>query len=155
MIQRIQTVFLFFVSVAMGVCLLTTLWTKTAANELAKLTAFSMTHTQGERVLHEVTTVYLGILAVVSAGIALFSIFQYRNRLRQMLLGMINAILMAINLGLSLYFTFQGAAYFDAAQRSTYSTGFYAIAAGLFCNAIANRFIRRDENLVRSADRMR
>lgn len=155
MIQRIQTVFLFLVSVAMGVGLLTSLWAKTSSNEIVTLTAFSMKHIQGERVLHETNTVYLGILAVISAGIALFSIFQYRNRFRQMLLGMINSILMAIILGFSLYLSFNGSEYFDASNRGHYTTGFYAIAAGLLCNALANRFIRRDEQLVRSADRMR
>jgi hypothetical protein len=33
--------------------------------------------------------------------------------------------------------------------------GLYLPIAAMICNILANRFIRRDENLVRSADRMR
>jgi hypothetical protein len=40
-------------------------------------------------------------------------------------------------------------------QHGQYLIGTYLPMGAMVCNLIANRFIRRDENLVRSADRLR
>jgi hypothetical protein len=43
----------------------------------------------------------------------------------------------------------------SAAGFENYEIGFFLVIIAMICNILANRFIRRDENLVRSADRMR
>lgn len=155
MIQRIQSVFLLLVGVAMVLCITMGSWSKTAQGQTAELNAFALTHTNGGQVVSTTSVVYIAILAAVAAAVAVFSIFQYRNRLRQILLGAINSLIMAGVLALLLYHSFKGADMFAPYDRGQYSTGFFAVVGALLCNMLANRFIRRDENLVRSADRMR
>ncbi|WP_332913669.1 DUF4293 family protein [Algoriphagus boritolerans] len=42
-----------------------------------------------------------------------------------------------------------------AEVAGSYQLGFWAILAAMVCNMLANRFIRKDEALVRSVDRIR
>jgi glucan phosphoethanolaminetransferase (alkaline phosphatase superfamily) len=155
MIQRIQSVFLLLVGIAMALSTFATAWSKSALGQSIELNALSLTHSQGGKVLSTTSVFYLALLSGLAAGIAIFSIFQYRNRLRQILLGAINSILMVTVLGFFLYYSLKGADTFAPYDRGQYGPGFYAVVGALLCNMLANRFIRRDENLVRSADRMR
>lgn len=169
MIQRIQTIFLFFIAVAMGVALLNPIWQKAGAtaSEIAYLTALEY----GEQSLPSeqpgvppmtspttlVTSVwYLGLLILLVGLSALFAIFQYRNRLRQTALCALNALMLTAIMGIILYRTlYAGKQYGSAADQGDFLLGFYAIIAALVFNALANRFIRRDEKLVRGSDRLR
>ena len=157
MIQRVQTIFLFLVCVAMGVCLFSDSWQKSNANgEQAVLDAFTLQYQAAGKLVSSTPTFYIAILNVLVAGVALYSIFQYRNRLRQIKLGALNSLLMAVLLGCLMYFSTQmGEKLLAPTQQGQYTTGFFAVVIALISNTIANRFIRRDEHLVRSADRMR
>jgi hypothetical protein len=158
MIQRIQSVFLVIVILGMGVACSFPIWEKSSAtlNEKANLTAFSLQHFKAEVAQPTQTTIYLLILAVIAAGVAAFSILQYNKRVLQMTLGVINSVVIAAMLGLSFYLVFlKGIPLFDPEGQGSYGIGFYGLAGALLANMIANRFIRRDEMLVRSADRMR
>lgn len=155
MIQRIQSIFLLLVGIAMVICTLTVAWAKSVGTQMVTLDAFSLVQSQGDKIINSTSITFIGILAALSSVVAFFSIFQYKNRLRQVFLGAINSLLMVTVMGTLLYYSFQGAALFEPAQRGNYSIGFYAVVAALICNVLANRFIRRDEKLVRSADRMR
>lgn len=44
---------------------------------------------------------------------------------------------------------------FEATKQGTFLIGFYLPVVAMFNNFLANRFIRKDEALVRSADRIR
>jgi ABC-type sulfate transport system permease component len=68
---------------------------------------------------------------------------------------MINALLMGLTLGLVVYTSFQANEDFNPAVGGAFVLGFYSIALGLILNLVANRFIRKDEMLVRSVDRIR
>ena len=162
MLQRIQTIFLFLISVAMGVALLNPLWEKTGkvSNEMARLTALQYSQQTTLPVGGLSTSVDpLWYLAILIAGVGLlsvFAIFQYRNRLRQTLICAINAILLTAIMGISLYQTlYKGKAYGNPEDQGTFLIGFYALIAALVCNALANRFIRRDERTVRESERFR
>ena len=73
-----------------------------------------------------------------------------------MTLGLINSILIAVVLGYTFYQVFKvGIPMFEPENQGSYGAGFIAAAVAMLCNMIANRFIRRDEMLVKSADRMR
>jgi Domain of unknown function (DUF4293) len=73
-----------------------------------------------------------------------------------MTLGLINSILIAIVLGYTFYQVFKvGIPMFEPENQGSYSAGFFTTVLAMLCNMIANRFIRRDEMLVKSADRMR
>ena len=156
MIQRVQTIFLFLIVIGMGTCLLSTSWLETGQSGQATLTAFQLQAQRAETVISSVPVYYIAILAVLAAGVAAYSALQYRNRLLQIKLGALNSLLMAVLLACIMYFSSQvGEALVNPAPQGQYATGFYAVILALICNMLANRFIRRDEQLVRSADRMR
>ncbi len=162
MIQRVQTIFLFLISLSMGFALLNPLWEKKGSlpTESARLTAL-----QYEKIATlpsgGTSTVvdplwYLAVLMVAVAVLALYAMFQYRNRLRQTMMCAINAMLLTAVMGISLYQTlYKGKAFGNPDDQGTFLPGFYALIVALVGNALANRFIRRDERKVRESDRFR
>ena len=160
MLQRIQTLFLALVCVGMGVCLLAPSWQKSAPTDraTAALTAFALTHERAG-VVTTMPAFYIAILAVLVAGVAGYSISQYHNRLMQMRLGALNSLLMAGLLGCILYFSTRVGDPLLAGQPDSsfgnYQAGFFGVLLAVISNLLANRFIRRDDQLVRAADRMR
>lgn len=156
MIQRIQTIFLFLVVVAMGITIGTPIWEQTLLDQSWKLTAFSLDNLDvaGE-VIETTSKWYLATLAAFAGLLALISIFQYKNRGRQMMLNMVNSLLM-VGLVAAVFLTTNGINQEIASEvAGSYQIGFWAILAAMVCNMLANRFIRKDEALVRSVDRIR
>jgi len=157
MIQRVQTIFLFLITVAMGIALANPIWEKAGIKspEMAHLSALQYTEQQG--ITTYATTIwYLALLIALVGLSSLYAIFQYRNRLTQTALCAVNALMLTAIMGIVLYKTlYAGKAYGNPADQGTFLTGFYAIIAALVFNALANRFIRRDEKLVRGSDRLR
>jgi len=154
----LQSLFLLLVAAAMAVCLLSTSWTKTnpATGESVRLTAFALEYSRTGGETTSTPTFYVALLAAVAAGVGVYSLLQYRNRMRQMVLGLVNSLVMIVLLGcLSYLSAYKGSEFFQPEVRGHYQLGFYAVVVGLISNVLANRFIRRDEQLVRSADRMR
>ena len=141
----------------MGVALANPIWEKpgTLPGDEAELTPLQYTAEQG--VTTFTTPVwYLGGLLAIVALLALITIFQYRKRLLQMGLCAANAILLTASMGVVLYNVLvNGKAYGNPADQGSFLTGFWAIIAALVFNALANRFIRRDEKLVRESNRIR
>lgn len=166
MIQRIQTVFLFLLAVAVISMLFLPLWSKSdaATGETVVLTAFNIKshvlNEQGEMgaagSLPSRSSFAIAILAIAAALIAIFEIFQFRSRLNQMKLGLLNTLVLAALLGTSFYYAaYVGNEMVAGTDNGTYHAGFYMPVVALLVNALANRFIKRDEDLVRSADRLR
>jgi len=167
MIQRIQSVFLLLLALAMVTMLFLPLWSKTdaATGETVVLTAWSLKahflNEQGEiattgNVPPLKSTLAIGMLAIAAAVIALYEIFQYKNRLNQMKLGLFNTLVIAALLGTSFYYAaYVGTNMVTANGNGAYEAGFYMPMLALLLNALANRFIKRDEDLVRSVDRLR
>lgn len=100
-------------------------------------------------------TYYIAVLAVLAASLSIFAIFQYRNRVRQMLLVALNSLFMGLAMGLTVYQIKYIATPMGDAGEGTFGIGVWAGFAALLTNWVANRAIRRDEKLVKSADRMR
>ena len=162
MIQRVQTIFLFLVAVAMLSVTSMTIWEQVNASqtEKMKLTAWNLStyaieNGQEGAVQEQKGVFYIGILAIAAAALALFSLSQYKNRTKQMFLNMINSLLMGATLGVVVYQTYQANTDFNPAAQGAFVIGFYAIVAGIILNVVSNRFIRRDEMLVKSVDRIR
>ncbi len=162
MIQRIQSVFLLLVAVTMVAMLFFPMWQKVDTEQKEKITITPLTivhdkeNASGEvEVVSEKPIYPIAVLAVVAAAIALFSVFKYENRLTQMKLGALNSLVIGGSLGFAVYYIFDAEKLLPMAAPAAYLPGFYFTAAALFFNALANRFIRKDEKLVRSADRIR
>ncbi|MDA1269071.1 MAG: DUF4293 domain-containing protein [Bacteroidetes bacterium] len=157
MIQRVQTIFLFLIAVGMGVTLSTQLWSQGgAANDSWNLSAFLMTNLdESGKEIQASSKWYLAAIASLAAILALFSIFQYRLRSRQLLLNMINSIVM-VTLVASTFVTTNGMnEAIQAQDGGDYGIGFWSILVSMVMNMLANRFIKKDEVLVRSVDRIR
>ncbi len=157
MIQRVQTIFLFLIAVGMGVTLSTQLWSQGgAAGDSWNLSAFLMSNlNETGQVIQSSSKWYLGALASLSAILALVSIFQYKLRSRQLLLNMINSLVM-VSLVAATFLTTSGVNEAIKAQDGgDYGIGFWSILVSMVMNMLANRFIKKDEALVRSVDRIR
>ncbi len=168
MIQRIQSVFLLLIVLAMAALLALPLWEKAdpATGERLTLTAFQLTSTRGQAVTGAgaitatqhapVGTWYIALLAVAAGAVALYEIFQYRRRVRQMKLGLLNSVLLAAVLGALVYaIVYVAEPLIPSTTPGAKLAGFWLPFVALMCNVLANRFIKRDEDLVRSADRLR
>jgi hypothetical protein len=157
MLQRVQSIFLLLIAVAMGVALASPIWQKVGQQptELAQLSAIQLTAQKG--ITSYVTPLwYLVALMGLVMGLSIYAITQFKNRLLQTGLCAGNALLLTAIMGIIIYQTlYLGKEYGNAADQGQFQTGFYAIIAALICNALANRFIRRDEKLVRESDRLR
>jgi glucan phosphoethanolaminetransferase (alkaline phosphatase superfamily) len=157
MIQRVQTIFLLLVVIAMGVTIGTQIWEQSAGTAGSwELSAFSLIQldASGEEI-QAVSKWYIAALAAFVGLLALISIFQYKTRGKQVMINMFNALFM-VGLVAAVFFTANGVNEEIGSQaRGSYHIGFWAILVALVCNMVANRFIRRDEALVRSVDRIR
>ena len=97
-----------------------------------------------------------GIVASISIVIVLIELFKFKNRILQLKLGLANSFIMAVTIGLTFWFTSEAQKEWLHEAMGQYALpGFLMPAAAMLFNIIANRFIRRDENLVRSIDRLR
>lgn len=159
MIQRIQTVFLFLVAVSMVLVLIFPIWQQVnpSQTQMATLTAWNLSTIDVEsgEVIDSKTKIFIAILAFVSMVLALTSIFQYKNRTRQMFLNMVNSLVMVINIGVIIWISHSANELINPQVNGAFVLGFWAIFAGMIMNLLANRFIRKDEMLVRSVDRIR
>lgn len=158
MLQRVQSIFLAIVVIAMGVFIAMPLWRKVGGQGVqeASMTAFDLTYQTNavQSTIHPLY--YLAALAVLVAGVAAFAIFKFRNRLLQSALCAVNSILMTVMLAIVVYQTFYKAAkLFEPETTGSYLTGFYALIVAMLANVLANRFIRRDERIVKESNRMR
>ena len=154
--QRIQTVFLAIVALAMIASMLLPLWVYQAGteNEHALYALHYTVKEDGTSNTQYFPYALTGILAVAVATVACISISKYTNRLLQRKLGALSALFMAGEIFSAFYFSNQLMKSHDAAAQQ-YGSGFYLPVIAVIANFLANRFIMRDEKLVRDADRLR
>ena len=162
MIYRIQSLLLLGVAICMLLLLVLPIWQETNPEntEIAKLNAFGLVHQQiGAEETPPITEnkvpLLIALMAVLAAAIAIVEIFKYKNRLTQIKLGALNALVMAITLGVAWYFSYQAETWVAPETQGEYEAGFFVLPIALLLNILANRFIRRDDKLVRSVDRLR
>lgn len=157
MIQRVQSIFLALAAIAMFAMIFSPIWGKEDAEktQLVVLNATTLTYTKGKEVVQENNTIYLTILAFLSACVAAGSLFSYKNRMMQMKLNLANSVLLLITVVLMALNLWSSQKIFDPVNPGAFKIGFFLPIVALFFNSLANRFIRKDEKLVRSVDRLR
>jgi hypothetical protein len=160
MIQRIQTLFLILVIAGMIAYLFLPFWMKVdpMAQNQAVFTALGLKLTSPGSGHPEITYtpfLYLGIGAIASILIAAFEIFQYKNRMTQIKLGMVNSIIMSLTLFFSAWMAMKVQHNILPAVPGTFKPGLFAPVFSMIFNSLANRYIKKDEDLVRSVDRLR
>ena len=94
-------------------------------------------------------------IAILSALVACFSIFKFKKRPLQLKLGMFNTLLLCGVLGTMFYYQNAANNIFDPEKYGQFKIGFFLPVIALLFNILANKYIRKDEKLVRSVERMR
>lgn len=136
MLQRIQTVYLLISAILSGgLIFVFHLWT--TANDVP--------------VYAKDDIVYLAMF-LGSAALSLFSIFNYKNRKFQFVLGRLNIILNFILLGLFVYLLLNTS---GESQISEKGVGIFIPIFSIVFLVLANKAIKKDEDLVKSVDRLR
>jgi hypothetical protein len=152
--QRIQTVFLVIAIISLILSIFYPLWTFTEpSGKIHQL--FPLHYTQIENGVRN--TVYFpysvtAIFVIAAATLAIIGVGKYRNRLLQMKLGALNSLFMAGAIASAVYFS---SSFVKTFQGGQYGLGLWLPGIAVICNLIANRFIRRDERLVRDSGRLR
>ncbi len=94
-------------------------------------------------------------LTAVGGGVALLNIFLFKNRGLQLRLGFLTitcSILLALA---AMYLFYQESGMMAEASVPEDELGIFAPVSALIFGILANFFIKKDEKLVRSADRLR
>lgn len=136
MLQRIQTIYLFLAAlVSAGLIFVFSLWENPA----------------GETVYAE-DRILVFALFLVSALISFMTIFLFKNRKLQFVLGRLNIILNLILLGLFVYWSLNIS---GESQISEKGIGMLIPIISIVFLVLANKAIKKDEDLVKSVDRLR
>ena len=152
--QRKQTIFLALTIVCMVLMIFFPVWVVVDNNVEKMLFPLHYTIKSGDAR----NTIYYpyalcAILAIAAATVAFIEIGKFENRLLQLKLAALNSLLMAGTIGSSVYFATR---LIKANQLAgEYGLGLYLPAVAMISNMMANRFIRKDEKLVRDSDRIR
>jgi len=158
MIQRIQSIFLLIVGLTMFGMLFMKTWQIQLADKTMTIITplYSLDKSEGaEAVITYFPYSFVGIIVFLSSLVAIVAIFQYKNRLSQIKLGALNALLISASLVISMFLVYNAQKPFAPENYGSYGIGIYFPVIGLIFNLLSNRFIRRDEKLVQSVDRLR
>lgn len=136
MIQRIQSIYLLVAVIANGI-----------------LPLFLPLYTlnNGEEVFF-INNLAYAFLFVFSVMLSIASLFSFKKRKKQFVLGRLNIILNFILLGLFIY---QSLNLSGDASVSEKGIGMLLPLISIVCLSLANRAVKKDEELVKSADRLR
>jgi peptidoglycan/LPS O-acetylase OafA/YrhL len=148
--QRIQTVFLGITIIAMTISLIQPVWLGQSDGSAIVLTPFYLL--QNDQYLYFPYSL-TAILSIAAITIALIEIRRFDNRPLQMKLGLLNTLLLLGAMISVFFFTNSLVKQYPIGFKN--GVGMYLIFAGVLCNWIALRFIRRDERLVKESDRLR
>ena len=158
MLQRIQSVFLFLASASVF------------SLELPKVGFMSLIHgipqagsPYSDSIFNILDDRYLMVLTAVAGIGFLTTMLSYKNRKTQILAAMMGSFLVAMDL---IYGTWEARetfaktvsaepTYDGSNLQSNFGYAIPALVVALVFSLLAIRFIRRDEKLVRSADRLR
>lgn len=136
MIQRIQTLYLLLATgISAGLIFVFHLWT----------------NNDGDKIFAMDNYLYLGLF-LGSALLSLISIFSFKKRKTQFVLGRLNIILNFILLGI---FVTQSLNLSGETNVSEKGIGILLPVFSIVCLALANKAIKKDEDLVKSVDRLR
>ena len=136
MIQRIQTIYLLVAAIlSAGLIFVFHLWT----------------NSEEVPVFAKDNLLYLGLF-LGSALCSLVALFSFKNRKFQFVLGRLNIIINFILLG---FFVYQSLIPPGESQVSEKGVGIFIPILSIVLLVLANRAIKKDEDLVKSVDRLR
>ena len=137
MIQRIQTIYLLLAFVVTGILMFFfPLWTMSDNKEYFFMQS-------------QVYTILLGL----STSLTLLGVVSYKKRKNQFVIGRLNIILNLILLGLFVYRSLNLSGETPAVSEK--GIGMFLPAVAIVLLVLANKAIKKDEDLVKSVDRLR
>ena len=142
MIQRIQSIYLLLVIfLSIGAPFFFKLWVE-PDNEVFAFDLFAY-----ESILYKLVPISF----IISALLALISIFRFNDRQQQFVLGRIIILINLFLLGILIYLSLNipGEIFFF------FFIGMFIPSIVILFSVLANKAIRKDENLVKSVDRLR
>lgn len=156
MIQRIQSLYLLVTAVLMCLMLVFPIGRFLIGDDEFLLTAFKFGADQSD-VIYYASTVYMGILIVMSMAISFFNVFCYRHRLLQIRLCFMNIVLMFGVQVFVAYYLYHATVSVDSVSGGVTKYSLVGIfpLVGIILTWLASRGIMKDEALVRSLDRIR
>lgn len=156
MIQRIQTIFMALAALAVLAILFITIWKaeNTTTSERITLTAFGVLFEKGEESRLEGAW-YLSALIGLAFGVIIFSISSFKKRLLQVQLNLGAIVLVLCIMGTYFYLLSGAKGQMTGVWTQAFGIAYYLPIVALVLLYISNRFIKKDEDLVRSADRIR
>ena len=136
MLQRIQTIYLFLAAICSA----------------GLIFVFQLGENIAGEPVYADELLLVFALFMISAAISLFTIFLFKNRKLQFILGRLNILLNLILLGLFVYWSLNisGEAYV-----SEKGIGMLIPVISIVFLVLANKAIKKDEDLVKSVDRLR
>lgn len=137
MLQRIQTIYLLIVAIISG----------------GLIFVFNLWSTSSETIVFAKDEMVVFGLFLGSAFLALVSIFNFKNRKSQFMLGRLNMILNLILLGFFVYRILNTSG--EALDVSEKGVAIFLPVISIVFLALANKAIKKDEDLVKSVDRLR
>ena len=156
MIQRIQTLYLFIATIAIALTFIFPIAGYYGELHIYQLNAFEMKNmVPGEPSIFSSAFAYpISIFVVAIALICLFIILMFKNRKRQISLTKI-AVLLNIILIIALFFVYSRMIQAEIAVEESFKTGAFLPLISLVFMLLAIRSIKKDDELIRSADRLR
>ena len=144
MIQRIQTLYLLIAAIfSAGLIFVFNLWENADKSLFYALDGFS-----SETMMFK----FIPVLFFASALLSFIAIFQYKNRQLQFVIGRINILTNLILLGLLIYVSLSLSGETVVSEKGI---GLVIPIVVIFLLVMANRAIKKDEDLVKSVDRLR
>jgi len=136
MIQRIQTVYIILVALLTGVLpFYLSLWTGIEGN-----TVFAM------------DIIWVAVIFAASSALALITIFLFKKRKNQFVFNRLNIILNLFLLG---FFVYRSLNLSGETSVSEKGIGMLIPVFSIVFLVLANRAVKKDEDLVKSVDRLR
>lgn len=149
MFQRIQTFYLFLVSVCMAVSMFSPLAIMAYDGNFVALNAFSFL--KGADIAFETGSLF--VIGLVSSLISLVSIFLYKNRKSQIRITKSNIFVMIFFLAYMVFLIFKNDN--DYGTFTSFSWGTVIPLIAIIFAFFSIKHIKKDESLVRSLDRLR
>jgi len=152
--QRIQTVFLVIAIISLLASLFLPIWVSNDSGG-EKHILYAMHYSAIQNDVQSATYfpyTLTAVFAIASMTVAFIEMGKFKNRMLQMKLGALNSLFLVATIGCAVYFasdlmkTFQG---------GDYGLGLWLPGVAVLANLLANRFIRKDEKLVRDSERLR
>lgn len=144
MIQRIQSVYLLLATLLSSVLVFVlNLWVDEAGVKFFALDAFDTDN---------VLLKSMSVLFFVSAAWTLLAIFKFKNRKLQFVLGRLSILINFILLGILVYFTQNLSGEITVSEKGI---GLLIPILTIVFVVLANKAIKKDEELVKSVDRLR